>query len=592
MKKIRNNPGIIALLVAVVLLTFALVSVMIGNSTKIASATGIPTNNTLFYAGKLEDAATGKPAKGPHNIEVYLFSMETGGTQQCYTNLGQLVIVDGRFRVALDKSCVTAIQKNPSLWIEVVVDKTALPRSKIGAVPYAVEPKEAAKWDTAYGWGNHASVGYMKSYKETDPEFKKHVASGVTTAKVTNWDKAYKWGNHGTVGYLTNTGPAAAITTTQLTNWGKAYGWGNHAIAGYMKNYKETDPTIKLKTKDYVSKWDGAALVSGTIYDNGNVIGIGTTSPAAKLHVQLSGSDSAGSGVYIENMKSKGYGIFATGSSTAQFVQTKSGGYGLYVNRIVNEAGSFPLVHFWDKHILNKQPTLKVRQDGTGNIVSLFDGTTEVFTVTDGGKVGIGTANPTASLDVRGNGARIEAKKGLAGTPSTGLNVYNENTNPNDIIALFSDGYAYNMVVKRTGNVGIGTKSPSSRLDVSGGCITGTMCSDKRLKKNVCPVGSDNSILDKVAKLRAVKYQWKNGKDEKTYLGFIAQDVEKVFPEVVSTPSDGSAGKGISCNGLNAVTLEAIKELKRMVESQQVQIGKMRLEIGRLRRVVAHIEGG
>ena len=88
--------------------------------------------------------------------------------------------------------------------------------------------------------------------------------------------------------------------------------------------------------------------------------------------------------------------------------------------------------------------------------------------------------------------------------------------------------------------------------------------------------------------------QWKNSDDDKTYFGLVAQDVEKVLPEVVSTPADGSPGMGLSCTGLNAVTIEAIKELKRLVESQQqrvktqqIQISQMKADIARLRRAVA-----
>lgn len=46
----------------------------------------------------------------------------------------------------------------------------------------------------------------------------------------------------------------------------------------------ESDPQISANTTNFVPKWDGSALVSGTIFDNGNV-GIGTTSPRQKLDV-------------------------------------------------------------------------------------------------------------------------------------------------------------------------------------------------------------------------------------------------------------------------------------------------------------------
>jgi hypothetical protein len=53
---------------------------------------------------------------------------------------------------------------------------------------------------------------------------------------------------------------------------------------GYLTSYTETDPQVGVVDTNSVPKWDGSALVTGTIYDNGN-IGIGTTSPSSKLDV-------------------------------------------------------------------------------------------------------------------------------------------------------------------------------------------------------------------------------------------------------------------------------------------------------------------
>jgi hypothetical protein len=66
---------------------------------------------------------------------------------------------------------------------------------------------------------------------------------GVITAtggNSTQWNTAYGWGDHSTQGYLTSesdpvysAAPAATITSTNISNWNTAYGWGNHAAAGY-----------------------------------------------------------------------------------------------------------------------------------------------------------------------------------------------------------------------------------------------------------------------------------------------------------------------------------------------------------------------
>ena len=67
-------------------------------------------------------------------------------------------------------------------------------------------------------------------------------------------------------------------------------------------------------------------------------------------------------------------------------------------------------------------------------------------------------------------------------------------------------------------------------------------------------------LFDKVSKLRGVEFDYKiNGVHS---IGFIAQEVEKVIPELVS----GDENKTVTYNGLIAVLIQAIKELKERVE--------------------------
>lgn len=57
--------------------------------------------------------------------------------------------------------------------------------------------------------------GYLTSYTETDPVFLAHAAHNVTNTKITNWDTAYGWGNHASAGYLTSVG---TISYNDLSN--------------------------------------------------------------------------------------------------------------------------------------------------------------------------------------------------------------------------------------------------------------------------------------------------------------------------------------------------------------------------------------
>ena len=130
---------------------------------------------------------------------------------------------------------------------------------------------DISDWDEAYGWGNHASAGYLTSFTETDPVFIASPAHGITTPDIANWDEAYGWGDHSAAGYLTSysetdpTVPAhvKGITSTNISNWNTAYSWGNHASAGYLTSYTETDPIYSaapaagITTPD-IANWNAA----------------------------------------------------------------------------------------------------------------------------------------------------------------------------------------------------------------------------------------------------------------------------------------------------------------------------------------------
>lgn len=92
--------------------------------------------------------------------------------------------------------------------------------------------------------------------------------------------------------------------------------------------------------------------------------------------------------------------------------------------------------------------------------------------------------------------------------------------------------------------------------DPSLGKLTATTVnssSDENLKKNIHTI---ENALDKINQLRGVNFTWKDT-DEKS-AGVIAQELQKVFPELVS---ENENGLSINYNGLIGVLIEAVKEL-------------------------------
>ena len=86
-----------------------------------------------------------------------------------------------------------------------------------------------------------------------------------------------------------------------------------------------------------------------------------------------------------------------------------------------------------------------------------------------------------------------------------------------------------------------------------------TAYSDERLKDNIKTIENG---LDKVEQLRGVSYT----RDEKESIGVIAQEVEKILPEIVLTADDEMGTKSVDYSRLTAVLIEAVKELSAKVK--------------------------
>jgi len=114
-----------------------------------ARADGVPAVNPLYYGGVLSDG--GRPVEGARAVTVRLWDAATAGTTVCTTTAAGTTFTGGRFRVALDAACVGAVRANPELWAEVQVEGTTFPRSKLGAVPYAIEAGRAVSAAGATG---------------------------------------------------------------------------------------------------------------------------------------------------------------------------------------------------------------------------------------------------------------------------------------------------------------------------------------------------------------------------------------------------------------------------------------------------------
>lgn len=128
-----------------------------------------------------------------------------------------------------------------------------------------------------------------------------------------------------------------------------------------------------------------------------------------------------------------------------------------------------------------------------------------------------------------------------------------------DTSTLFVDG--------TNNRVGIGTSSPAYILDVNGNInASGTVyathfdnVSDISLKENIITISSPKDIIDN---LNPVSFNWKDT-GEKSF-GFIAQEVEKILPEIVHTKTDNT--KTVSYIQLIPFLIQIIKEQQQQID--------------------------
>ena len=167
----------------------------------------------------------------------------------------------------------------------------------------------------------------------------------------------------------------------------------------------------------------------------------------------------------------------------------------------------------------------------------------------------LGAVDLTAGAGLTGGGT-IAANRTFTIGAGTGVTV-----NANDIaigqaVATSSD--------VRFDSIGVNTAAPgTSGVIRAASDIVAFYSSDERLKDNVVVI--DNA-LEKVESLRGVEFDWNDKQEiyEGHDIGVIAQDVEKVLPEIVENRDNGY--KAVKYEKLTAVLIEAVKELSARVK--------------------------
>jgi hypothetical protein len=312
-----------------------------------------------------------------------------------------------------------------------------------------------------------------------------------------------------------------------------------------------------------------------TVLRNGRM-GIGTVEPSAKLHIKL--GTGAGSGLPYSDQ----FALENSSSAYFSFLVPDNIESGLIFGLNSNNVGG--------NIIYNNAGTPKGFQFRTRNNVARM-------VIDSLGRIGIGTVSPNVALtfpSITGDKISLWNDGGPThygmGVQNGMLQVFTRATT--DDVAFgygSSNSFTETMRIKGTGNVGIGTSSPSQRLQVIGNiCATGTIgsCSDIRYKTNIAPL---TNALTSIVMLHGISYDWNRQEfpemefTNKRQIGFSAQEVEDIFPEIVATDDNGY--KSVDYGKLTPLLVEALKE-------QQKEITDLKSEVREMKKMIDTLSKG
>lgn len=334
-------------------------------------------------------------------------------------------------------------------------------------------------------------------------------------------------------------------------------------------------------------------------------VGIGTTNPSNDLTVSNNTNVSQ-----IGIVGSSGAGGFLTSSFSNQLVLSG----GAYWN------GSGWIATNLNSSFVNSQSGFLTFTTGTASSVGSAVTLTEHMRITSGGRVGVGTTNPTLAR-LESNGGNITgvagystAGYGILGESSMTHGIYGRSTSPTAAGVLgytqnlaafgllgYSNTYSFYGVgafynagnMQNTGIINTGTYFQSGMPGAYGAanyvCFTGTGVFDsctslRRHKKDIRPIDMG---LSTVRKLQPVAFTWKN--DGQSDIGFIAEDITAVDKRFGQYSTSGTLA-GVKYPNLTALLTKATQELdaevtelkqdnvtlKARLAAQQQQINELR----------------
>ena len=544
----------------------------------IAASAGIATagGDTAFtYQGRLLDA--GEPANGLFEFEFGLWDAANGGNPIGVPQvLNNTPVTDGLFTVQIDFGADAF--DNSDRWLEIVVNGVPLsPRQPITRTPYSIQTR-----------GIYVDEDQRIGIGTTNPIVPLHV---TTDAVGVDAFLAFSENASAVIGRTNSANGSGIFGRHDPTNNLGLLGTSEYGVYGRA-----------IDVNHWAGYFNGRTHVSDRLF-------IGREVP-------ISSAEYFGLNAPVGNGAYGGMYISTNGEGAWPFYGYAAG-------------GTSDMWHYYD---------------GSTGRWHLYNGGQERLTVQSDGNVGIGTTTPEDRLHVVGAGGRTvfgentatscigiggkfesasttgQGVFGLA-TATSGFNhgVWGQsNSNQGSGVfglAITASGNAYGVSGESTSTSGRGvfgwatansgvtygvfgrSNSPDGYGVYSFGnvCTTGSYqtCSDGRFKENVQPLADS---LDKILKLRGVQFDWKRDEfpdhnfSHDRQVGFIAQEVAKVLPELVAGGEGEDDFYSVSYGRLVPILVEAMKELNGEAQQKDSKITELQARLTALEALVERLD--
>ena len=331
--------------------------------------------------------------------------------------------------------------------------------------------------------------------------------------------------------------------------------------------------------------------VTGIVKDASGNVGIGTASPAQKLHV-----------VQATDANTDGIRVARTGNAT-QYGSLSNYGGATWLTTVDTLAGGNNITVF-NRSSNGTTFTESMRIDSSGNVgigtaspssygspLSVYAATNptlsiasgnanaylRLFSTSDNNMYLTNTGGAMTMIAANTERMRIDSSGNLlVGTlvepfgSSPGIALLNTPTVAGRLQIGVNQSSAYNVAQFYNTNGLIGS------ISLAGGATSYVTSSDYRLKENIAPM---TGALATVSQLKPVTYSWKA--DSSDGQGFIAHELQAVVPDCVTGEKDAvdAEGKavhqGVDTSFLVATLTAAIQELKAIVDAQAVRIAAL-----------------